>query len=236
MMQDDTLGISMCGYKSVQMNEFLNTRTNIINLQFGSDKCEKMHVGKKHVKSICPKLSVDSWKEIVQANDKGNKILKDISIGKEEMKEVQTKKYLGDIISSDGRNRKNIKDRTNKSMGNINKIVTSLKERPYGRHYYKALRLMRESILLGGMLTNGESWINLTKQDLDDLEKPDITLLRKVLDSNASKVFMMLEFGYMPVRYVLNKKRLQFLHFILNESTDSMIRQVYNALNEDSRK
>ena len=86
------------------------------------------------------------------------------------------------------------------------------------------------------MLTNGESWINLTKQDLDDLEKPDITLLRKVLDSNASKVFMMLEFGYMPVRYVLNKKRLQFLHFILNESTDSMIRQVYNALNEDSRK
>ena len=37
---------------------------------------------------------------------------------------------------------------------------------------------MRESILLEGMLTNGESWINLTKQDLDDLEKPDITLLR----------------------------------------------------------
>ena len=65
---------------------------------------------------------------------------------------------------------------------------------------------MRESILLGGMLTNGESWINLTKQDLDDLEKPDITLLRKVLDSNASKVFMMLQFCYMSVRYVLKKK------------------------------
>ena len=47
---------------------------------------------------------------------------------------------------------------------------------------------------------------------------------------------MMLEFGYMPVRYVLKKKHLQFLYFILNESTDSIIRQVYDALNEDSRK
>ena len=69
-------------------------------------------------------------------------------------------------------------------MGNINKIVTTLKERPYGRHYFKAFRLMRESILLGGMLTNSESWINLIKQDLDDLEKPDKTLLRQVLDTS----------------------------------------------------
>ena len=71
----------MCGYKSVHMNAFINTRTNIINLQFGSDKCEKMHVGKKRVDSICPKLLVDSWKGIVQENDKGKKILKDIYIG-----------------------------------------------------------------------------------------------------------------------------------------------------------
>ena len=45
-MQDDTLGISDCGIKSKDMNEFLNTRTNLMSLQFGNDKCVKMHVGK----------------------------------------------------------------------------------------------------------------------------------------------------------------------------------------------
>ena len=53
-MQDDILGISLCGYKSTLMNKFLNTRTNLMNLQFGSEKCVKMHIGKNHNKDICP--------------------------------------------------------------------------------------------------------------------------------------------------------------------------------------
>ena len=45
-MVDDTLGVSVCGYRTNKMNTFLNTRTNIMILQFGCEKCEKMHVGK----------------------------------------------------------------------------------------------------------------------------------------------------------------------------------------------
>ena len=86
------------------------------------------------------------------------------------------------------------------------------------------------------MLTNAEGWINVTKQDLQDLEKPDTILVRSVFESTASKVFMMLEVGFLPVRFVIMKKLLQFLHLILNESINSMIRQVYNVLKEDSRK
>ena len=62
-MQDDTLGISFCGYRSTLMNKFLNTRTNLMNLQVESDNCEKMHIGKIHNKDICTQLSVDVWKE-----------------------------------------------------------------------------------------------------------------------------------------------------------------------------
>ena len=143
-MQDDTVGINVCGHKSKQMNMFLNTRTNIMNLQFGSDKCEKMHIGKHHDLNICPKLEVDSWKEIVQNNTNGKKELKDVYTGKEEMKEVVEKKYLGAIISCDGKNKKNIKDRTNKATGNVNKIINTLNERPFGRHVFKALMLIKE--------------------------------------------------------------------------------------------
>ena len=65
---------------------------------------------------------------------------------------------------------------------------------------------MREGVLLGGMLTNSESWINVTKLDINELEKQDTHLQRKVLESSSSKAFMMLELGMIPVRFVLMKK------------------------------
>ena len=133
IMQDDTLGISVCGYKSKQMNEFLNIRTNIMNLQFWYDKCEKVHIGQTHNKDKCPDLSVDSWKEQISENKNGKLEMKDIYDGRKNMTVVTHNKYLGDIISNDGKNKNNIRERTNRAIGNINKIVSTLSERPYGK-------------------------------------------------------------------------------------------------------
>ena len=63
-MQDDTLGISTCGIKAKQMNQFLNTRTNLMNLQFGSEKCVKMHIGKEHNKISALKLQLMHGKNL----------------------------------------------------------------------------------------------------------------------------------------------------------------------------
>ena len=90
------------------------------------------------------------------------------------MKEVSHKKYLGDIISNDGKNQANIEERCDKALGNVNKIESTLKEKPYGEYFFKAFKLMREGLLLGGLLTNAESWINVTQKGLDELEKPDV--------------------------------------------------------------
>ena len=69
-MQDDTLGISECGFRSRKMNNFLNTRSSIMNLQFGREKCEKMHIGKNLNRDICSNLEVDAWKETLVQNEK----------------------------------------------------------------------------------------------------------------------------------------------------------------------
>ena len=63
-------------------------------------------------------------------------------------------------------------------------------------------------------------------------------LLRKVLGSsgNPRTSFMYLELGILPARFVIMKKRLNFLRYILIEDMGSMIRQVYEALKRDSRK
>ena len=41
------------------MNAFLNAKTNLKKLQYGEDKCHKLHVGKKT--EICPNLLIDTW-------------------------------------------------------------------------------------------------------------------------------------------------------------------------------
>ena len=56
------------------------------------------------------------------------------------------------------------------------------------------------------------------------------------ISGNPSKAFMYLELGIIPVKFVIMGRRVNFLHHILNEPTDSMISEVYSALKEDSRK
>ena len=238
VMQDDILIISECGFKSRKMNQFLNTQTKLMNLQFGSDKCEHMHIGKKINQDICSSHSVEAWKSVLVKSGNNKKELEDRFIGRVKMKTVKEKKYLGNIISDNGANLNNVKDVTNKATGIINKIMTALSERPYGRHMFKAAKLMREAMLVGGMLTNSEGWINITKKDIELLEKPDTKLLRKLLSNsgNPSKCFMHLELGIIPVKYVIMQKRMNFLHYLLKEDTESMISKVFYALEADSRR
>ena len=144
-------------------------------LQFGRDKCVKMHIGKRHNSDICPEVKVDTWDEVV-INHEGKHEVQDQYIGREALKSVKDKKYLGSILSHDMKNSLNIKEKTDRGVGIVNQIISSISERPYGKHTYRAALLMREAMLIASMLTNSETWINLTQQDLDKLQKPDTLL------------------------------------------------------------
>ena len=236
-MQDDTLGISTCGEKSIRMNEFLNSQTNRMQLQYGTDKCVKMHIAKKHKPENCPDICVESWRDEVRTTQNGKEVLRDVYEGNEIMKSVKEKKYLGNIISHDLRNKLNIKDRTNKAVGNVNKILAGLNERPYGKNTFRAAKIMREAMLVGPLLNNSETWINVTKEDINSLEMP-ITMLHKQLftkSGNPCKVFMYLEFGVIPVKFVIMGNRLKYLNHILNENIESTTRQVFETQKEDSK-
>ena len=94
-MVDDTLGVSICGYKTRKISEFLNTRTKLMNLQYGCNKCEKIHIGKRQNEDICPTITIDSWEEEVIENRNKEKELKDTYTGQEALGEVSENKYLG---------------------------------------------------------------------------------------------------------------------------------------------
>ena len=71
-------------------------------LQYSEDKCVRMHVGKKTY--ACVPLEINSWKVSNVKNMETSKYEMCDEIGKMvELKEAENTKYLGDIISSNGK-------------------------------------------------------------------------------------------------------------------------------------
>ena len=85
-MVDDLLCISKCGIDSVLQNAFINFKTNTKKLQFGEEKCFKMHVGSD--KTICPDLFIDKWKTVdVQTSKNTESSLSDVYDGKHQIED-----------------------------------------------------------------------------------------------------------------------------------------------------
>ena len=73
-------------------------------MQFGGEKCKKMHIGNSTKEYKCQDLSVDKWAEVeIENEETGYLEKKDIFAGEHLMEEKSEEKYLGDIISTDGK-------------------------------------------------------------------------------------------------------------------------------------
>ena len=179
-MVDDLLCISSCGIKSVLMNSFIKSKSNMKKLQFGEKKCHKIHVGCDH--SICPSLSIDKWKvKNIKQMDISISTLEDIYDGDHEIEDSYEEKYLGDVISKSGKNAKNIEARAKKGLGIMKQILSILEELCFGKHFFTVFKILRESLFLNSILLNSEVWYNMKKTDIEELEKVDNILLKKVL-------------------------------------------------------
>ena len=94
-MVDDTIGISNCGLDSVLMTAHLNAQTNIRKLQFGEDKCHKLHIGANT--NVCCDNFVDTWYFERKGEDISSVIeLVDKEGGKHLLEIVKSDKHLGD--------------------------------------------------------------------------------------------------------------------------------------------
>ena len=89
-----------------------------------------MHIGKTKEDYKCNPLFIDSWKEnIVEDCGAGTIRIEDTCEGEDIMEEKDEERYLGDVISNDGRNLKNIKARVNKGI--VTKILAFLDGIPF---------------------------------------------------------------------------------------------------------
>ena len=154
-MVDDLICVSECGIKTSMVNSFINFKTNCKKLQFGVSKCKKMHIGKTCDDFKCQELYVDKWEEVIKEDDEGIKV-EDCFLGEEVMEEKTEEKYLGDIISDDGRNMKTVKARVSRGTVIVNNIMTKLESIPFGKYYFEVSMILRNSLLVSSILCNSE--------------------------------------------------------------------------------
>ena len=206
-MVDDLIGISKCGFDSLDLNTFITTQIELKKLKFhtpdrnGKTKCHKLHIGSKH--EACMDLKVHGTI----------------------MKDVKTDTYLGDILSSDGKNTENIKSRVAKGLGIINQITTLLESANFGEHYFEIGVLLRDSMLINGILTNCDVWYNLLKVEIHELEDVDKLLLRKLLNvpSTTPGEAFYLELGILPISVIIKARRINYLHYLLSTDNSEML-------------
>ena len=110
--------------------ELKKLRFHVADKHTGKSKCHKMHIGKKN--TFCPTLKIHGT----------------------HMQEVTEDKYLGDVLSADGKNTKNISERISKGLGIISQIFNLLENISFGSHVFEIAALLRNSMLINGILTN----------------------------------------------------------------------------------
>ena len=173
-------------------------------------------------------MYVDGWKiKNVRNVETGLDENSETFEGPENIENAESEKYLGDIISHDGSNTKNIQNRQNKGHGAYTQIIQILESIYFGKYYFQAAVTLRNSLLISSMLFNSEAWYNVTTVELEKLEKIDEKCLRKILNAPFAtpKVMLYLELGVIPIRYIIKSRRLNYLYYILHEDEQSLINQ-----------
>ena len=145
------------------------------------------------------------------------------------MEDVQEDMYLGDLISSDGKNKKNVEKRISKGLGIITQIMNLLEIISFGSHYFDIALLLRESMFINGILFNAEVWYGLTRAEVGEFEKLDRLLLRRILGTPVStpQEALYLELGIMPIDLVIKVRRIMYLHSLVRRNEEEMLSKFF---------
>ena len=193
-------------------------------------QCVKMHVGAK--KTLCCDSFIDTWKTVSNVQEaRSVQDFVDIESDMHCMQQVSEWKYLGDILSSNSKQDENIKERISRASGAAKETIQMLNDLCLGEFYFQGANILRSSLFISSLISNAEAWVNLSTKNISNLEALDEKLLRDILSAHAKtpKELLYLETGSLPVSYVIKSRRLNFLHWILSEPENSLVRRFFNA-------
>ena len=191
---DDVLTLAEGENNQKDMLDRIDNFATKHKIKWGQSKCNVMRVGSH------PKETLNStW-----------------TIGTMPIEETKTYKYLGDIISSNGKNKENIEARKQKTQSTTVNINSFGATEVLRKIETKILLELHDKITLPGLLANAESW-SLLKGEIDNVETVEIQTLKHLFDLpiHMPTPAIIFSFGTIYTRYRIEKKRLIYLHKIL---------------------
>ena len=228
---DDVVGITEAGGKAQMLNSFINVKSAEKYLQFGATKCKSILVGKNKKNFPNSRLVVDNWNINHEENKKtGSTKIVETYEGKIDIEQVTEYKYLGFIISSIGDNMAQIRHMKNKSVGIIRSIITKLNSLNLRKYFYECSKLFMNVMLRGSILYSIEMCYNFKEKELRQIKRIEEEYIRKILNTSRGCPItqLYLEYGQYPARFEIQKRRLLYLKYILEQPEDSLIKKIFN--------
>ena len=147
------------------------------------------------------------------------------------MTESVKEKYLGDIVDQSGKVRSTIEERKSKGYGIVSEILAIVNDIPLGQYKMEIGLMLRQAMLLNGVLFNSEAWHAISENEIKLLEAVDEHLLRSLVGGHAKTPleFLYLEAGAIPIRYMVSCRRMIYHQTILKRPDEELTKRVYNA-------
>ena len=138
-------------------------------------------------------------------------------VGDMELSETTTYKYLGDIITNDGKNTKNLESRKIKLNSSTISIKTIASSETLHKLEISLLLEMHNSINLSALLTNAESW-NLNMGEKSDIEQMEINAIKLLFDlpTHTPTPALIYSFGLIYTSLRIEQRQLLYLWKVLN--------------------
>ena len=230
---DDIIGVAEAGFKTDQLNAYINVKTADKELQFGPSKCKAMIVSKVKPEIFHkPNLSVDSWDLVHHKNGSMTELFK----GKVNITEETSLMFLGYMLSNHGDNMKNIIHKKNKSIGTQKQILKLIK--PLGPYTFEGALIYIKSLIRNSILYAAETMIYVKESEYKALELIEESVLVNALKTKRTcpKHLIYLEVGLVPARYQVQRQVLNFLQYVLQQPNNSLISRMFHVMVKNPTK
>ena len=141
--------------------------------------------------------------------------------------------YLGDVISSNGKNKENIAERRRKMVAATMSIKTIASNEDLNRIETVVLLELHEKISISSLLNNAEAW-DLLIGEKKDLEQIELLNVKSLFDlptkTPTPAILHTLGLPYTTNR--IKKKQLLFLHRLLNKDPNQQTRKMLKVLDK----
>lgn len=182
--------------------------------------------------SKCKRLTINHPKcALLAMNKKAHCSVPTLVIGDGAIPQVKCTKSLGDMVNEKGNNSDLIEDRTKKAKAAMISCLSMCNEVTMGLFFVESATILYQSVFLATMLSKCRSWRNLTNEDLKKLEVTQLRYLKRVMRAPLStpNAFVFLEFGALPVKFIIHIRQLTFLHHIMNLDERDPVQKMFAA-------